>query len=101
MKKSIPRPYKSPWVYSARWLAGDENAGKRWAVVNVSHEIIVESYAFEKDAKRAARERQKEKRKPVKLGGTHRPAAPDIKKAEEYMTKKQKLEFYSRIPFPA
>lgn len=101
MTKTIARPYQSPWTYSIRWMPGDENFGKRWAVVNVTHEIIVEHHALREDAKRAARERQKEKRKAYRLANLKRSAAPDEKKAKKYMTEKQLLAFYQRIPFPA
>jgi hypothetical protein len=102
MKKSIPRPFKSPWTYKARWLSGDENMGRRWGVVNVTHEIIVYRFPTEAEAKAAAREHQKQKRKAatLKVRAVVR-AVKSKKKIDEFITKKQGAKFFKSIPFPA
>lgn len=103
--KTISRPYKSPWTYALSWRAGDEFAGRRWAVINVSHSVIVRECVTESDAKRAARDLRRYHAEARKAANRAAKGYPRIRepnrKQIEWMEAKLAAHSFTCIPFPA
>lgn len=106
MKRDIPRPYKTPWEYAATWRAGDAYAGRRWAVLNISHNLFVSEFASEAEAKADIRERKKFHREAARAARQVAKGRPTPKKIApekvwNYVQDKQNFKFFKEIPFPA
>ena len=103
--KTIPRPYKSPWSYALSWRAGDEFIGRRWAVINVSHCLIVRECSTEKEAKQAARDLRKYHAEARKAANRAAKGYPRIRepnrKQIEWLETKLAAQSFTCIPFPS
>lgn len=108
--KTIPRPFKSPWVYAIAWKPGDSYIGRRWTVLNVSHNLEIASFSLEVEAKTYARGKKKEHEKAMAAArraarGYTPPREPRSetirKKSDEWLASKQGADFFNKIPFPA
>jgi hypothetical protein len=103
--KTIPRPYKSPWTYAISWRAGDDYIGRRWAVVNISHNLIICEFSLEIDAKRAARDLRKRhddaRRAANRIAKGAKPIREPNKKQIEWLNAKLAAHSFKHMPFPA
>lgn len=107
MPKDIPRPFKSPWAYAAAWRAGDAYAGRRWAVINISHNLFVSEFATEQEAKADIKSRKRYHAEAMRAarqaakGNTKAQKILEARKLAEYLETKKKAKFFKTIPFPA